>query len=85
MVRTLSHDILLNIVLTDLYFSGKRIFLKTVKSWDKASWHRSFPLSKDKTQQWQMDRQRQRTDYLNTISRCDFRQQRNNRLLITSW
>jgi hypothetical protein len=36
-VRTLSHDILLNIVFTDAYFSGKRIFLKTVKSRDKAS------------------------------------------------
>ena len=36
-VRTISHDILLNIVFTDAYFSGKPIFLKTVNSQDKAS------------------------------------------------
>ena len=68
-VRTLSHDILLNIVFTDAYFSGKRIFLKTVKSRDKASWHHSFTFSKDKRQQWQMERQKQRMEYINMTSR----------------
>jgi hypothetical protein len=76
-VRTLSHDILLYVVFTNTYFSGKWIFLKTVlsvpeiKQVDPA--HIPLP-TKNKDNK-----------IINTISNCDFRRQRNMRLLITSW